>query len=179
VTAFLVIRASVTNQFIADPPMKVELLVTSNVQRIQIAYLTRAEEHDLGDLFDQDVGTYFALGGSPVLERAEAKLAGIGDVPQRPRRPHRRQHHPLRGHQRPAQPGPLRHGDRALPRGPGRPGGGRPPAGARRASAGELRSHNGTGHPSAGTGGRARLKDTGRSDATSAQNHGPTAPVAA
>lgn len=81
-TAFLVIRASVTNQFIADPPMKVELLVTSNVQRIQIAYPTRAEEHDLGDLFDQDVGTYFALGGSPVLERAEAKLAGSGRGPE-------------------------------------------------------------------------------------------------
>jgi hypothetical protein len=77
VTAFLVIPASVTNQLIAGPPVAVELLVTSNVRRIQVAYPTRAEEHDLGDLFDQDVGTYFALGGSPVLGRAEAKLTGI------------------------------------------------------------------------------------------------------
>jgi hypothetical protein len=77
VTAFLVIPAEVTNQFIAGPPVEVEQLVSSNVLRIQVAYPTRVEEQDLGDLFDPEVGTYFALGGSPVLERAQAKLARI------------------------------------------------------------------------------------------------------
>jgi hypothetical protein len=88
VTALVVIPATVANQLITGPPVRADLVVSSNVQRIQVAYPTRAEEHDLADLLDEEVGTYFALGGSPALDGAAAKLARIqerrGDDPADP-----------------------------------------------------------------------------------------------
>jgi hypothetical protein len=73
---------------IENGKLKAEWVTRSNPQRIQIAHPTRVEEHDLADLFDGEVGAYFALGGSPALYRAADKLATIqerrGDDPADP-----------------------------------------------------------------------------------------------
>jgi hypothetical protein len=82
VTALLVIPVIENEQWKAD------LVARSNTQRVQIAHPTRLEEHDLGDLFDEQVGTYFAVGGSPALPRAADRLAAVqqrrGDNPADP-----------------------------------------------------------------------------------------------